>query len=133
MKSVSRTMYTIGRVINAIEIIGAIFLLVAGILTVAMPGTIAEEAARQGVTALATPQKARACGIAVIISASISFVVALVIFILARKATKQLNESEKSTTPHTIMLVIGIFGDIFYFLGGLFGILGINEPTQDAE
>ena len=130
MRSVSKTMYTIGKIINIIEIVFAILFIVLGVFMIASPNVFAEEAARQGATALDTPQKARACGVYLVVWAVVIFAVSLIIFLFAKKATRSLQEEPKKTTGHTIMLVIGVFGDIFYFLGGLFGVLGANEAVE---
>lgn len=133
MRNVSKTMYTIGKVINVLEIVFAVLFIVLGVFMIASPNIFAEEAARQGATAIDTPQKVRACGVTLIISAVVSFVVALIIYIFAKKATRSLQEEPTKTTGHTIMLVIGVFGDIFYFLGGLFGVLSVNEPVNTSQ
>lgn len=129
MKQVSKVMYTIGKVINILELIFSVLMLVCGICFVAMRDQLAGKFTE--ISRLNTPDEVAAVGITMIVLAVITFVVALLIYIFARKATKALNENSKNTTSHTIMLVIGIFGDVFYFLGGLFGILGINENTQN--
>lgn len=132
MKNASKIMYTIGKVINVIEIVFAVLFILLSVLIISQPNAIAEEAIKQGATALDTPQKAQSCGIVMLVGAIIALIVSIVIFILATRAVKRLKENDKGTTPHVIMLVIGVFGDIFYFLGGLFGILSVNErPTQE--
>lgn len=130
MRSVSKTMYTIGKIINIIEIVFAILFIVLGVFMIASPNVFAEEAAKQGITALDTPKEARVCGVTLVVWSTVAFVVSLIIFLFAKKATRSLQEEPKKTTGHTIMLVIGVFGDIFYFLGGLFGVLGANEAIE---
>ncbi|MBO4569602.1 MAG: hypothetical protein J5689_00075 [Clostridia bacterium] len=133
MKNVSKIMYTIGKVFNIIEIVGAAIMVALGILIMANPTAIAEEAVKQGASAIDTPAQAYACGIFVLITSIIALVVAVVIFALAKKATKDLKEEPKKVTAHTIMLVIGIFGDLFYFLGGLFGILSTSNLGSNEQ
>ena len=133
MKSVSKVMYTIGKVINILELVFACCGIVFGSLCIAFKNDIAQRALETSVERFNSPVEVRRFGIALIVAAAISFAIALVVYILAKKATKALKENKNGTTAHTIMLVIGVFGDLFYFLGGLFGLLCANEKPEAPE
>lgn len=133
MKSASKTLYTVGKVINIIEIVLSILVVVLGIFAVVMPNEIYQKGIEQGVTEFGSPQAVKNAGIKLIVGAAIAFVVCLIIFLLAKKASKSLKDDASNSAPHTLMLIIGIFGDIFYFLGGLFGILSSNEAQKKQE
>ena len=79
-----------------------------------------------------SPAEVMHMGVTLIIGAAVAFIVALIVFCFAKKASKALGENPNDTTPHTIMLVIGVFGDVFYFLGGLFALLNVGEYNNQV-
>lgn len=134
MKNASRVLYTVGKVINIIEIVCAVLMIALGAVAIAMPEKIAAESAAQGISKYDSPAEVKAAGMTILITAIVLLVVSVIIFALAKKATKSLKNGATDTTPHVIMLVIGLFGDIFYFLGGFFGIFGANqEQIQNKQ
>lgn len=133
MKSASRAMYIVGKVFNIIEMVLTPFIVVFGALCIAYKNEIFNKLFEEHLTTLSSPEQVKYLGISLIIFGVVAFIISLVIYLLARKASRSLANGDKSTTPHVIMLVIGIFGDIFYFLAGLFGVLSINENTEQTK
>ena len=84
-----------------------------------VPGKLAE--ASEDIT---TPDEAKAMGMTILITGAVLFVVYTVICALAGHARKALNNNKTENAPHIIMIIVGIFGDIFYLLGGIFGLVG---------
>ena len=119
MKTASKVMYTIGRIFNIFAIIACVVLIVVGIVAMVVPGKLAE--ASEDIT---TPDEAKAMGMTILITGAVLFVVYTVICALAGHARKALNNNKTENAPHIIMIIVGIFGDIFYLLGGIFGLVG---------
>ena len=119
MKTASKIMYTIGRIFNIFAIIACVVLIVVGIVAMVVPGKLAE--ASEDIT---TPDEAKAMGMTILITGAVLFVVYTVICALAGHARKALNNNKTENAPHIIMIIVGIFGDIFYLLGGIFGLVG---------
>ncbi len=133
MKSVSKTMYTIGKVFNVIEMVLTPLFVVMGALFIAFKTEVYNKLVEEHLTTLTSAEQVKYLGISFIIFGVVAFVLSLIFFLLAKKATTALQNDSKDTVPHVVMLVIGIFGDIFYFLAGLFGILSVNEEIQKIK
>ena len=119
MKTASKVMYTIGRIFNILAIIACVIILIFGIVAMVAPGKLAE--ASQDFD---TPEELKAMGMTMVITGAVLFVVYVIICALAGHARKALNNSKTENAPHIIMIIVGIFGDIFYLLGGIFGLIG---------
>ena len=53
-------------------------------------------------------------------------------FCHARISDESSNPSDKTeNAPHILMIIIGIFGDIFYLLGGIFGLVAEHENEEN--
>lgn len=127
MAKASQVMYLIGKIINIIEIVVATLLLIAGVVCVASPDQLVGQ-----VDKITTVDEAKALGVTIIVMAAIMLIVSVVVLILANRAKKAVAGGTKENAPHIIMIVIGVIGgDIFYLLGGVFGIVaGNNAPQQ---
>ena len=119
MKTASKVMYTIGRLFNILAIIACVILIVVGIVAMVMPGKLAESS-----DDITTADEAKAMGMTILITGAVLFAVYVVICALAGHARKALNNNKTENAPHIIMIIVGIFGDIFYLLGGIFGLIG---------
>lgn len=128
MKDASRIMYTIGKVFSIIEIVISAILLLAGILC----RVFAEEIYNEQKGRSFTLEDVKALSITLIVFASISLIIVFIVLILANNAQKKLKNNKKDLAPHVIMIVIGVFGDIFYLLGGVFGIVAENEDNNNT-
>ena len=123
MKHASELMYKIGRIFNFVLFgiygIWAIFAIVA----------IATGAAAQS-------SEAVAAGVYSLIWAILFLAFTLVALILSKKALNALEDGRNNKKEHIIMIVVGaISNDIFYLLGGIFGLIaeGQQANQQPAE
>ena len=74
------------------------------------------------------PETIKAVGLGLIIGGVIALIVSIIVLTLATNAQNTLNDKVTQNTPHIIMIVIGILStDIFYTLGGIFGIVSENN------
>ncbi|MBO4694502.1 MAG: hypothetical protein J5656_01055 [Clostridia bacterium] len=122
MKTASKIMYTIGRIFNIIAIIACVILIVVGIVAMVAPGKLADASDE-----IATAAEAKAMGISILITGVVLFVVYTVICAIAGHAKKALNNNKTENAPHILMIIVGIFGDIFYLLGGIFGLVAEHQ------
>ena len=128
MKTASKVMYTIGRIFNILAMIGFLIVLIMGIVAIAKAPDVAAQA-----DATMTVEEARAAGITLTTVGAIFVAVYCIIFVLATHASKALNNDKKENAPHVLMIIIGVFGDIFYLLGGIFGLVAESENSNKAE
>ena len=128
MKSASRVLYIVGRVFNVVTMIFSLIGIILGILFIALKGQIAEACA--DLEYFNTPKEIEVIGIVFLVSSIIGLLVYVVIFILATNASKKLKEGSTEVAPHVLMLIVGLFGDIFYLLGGIFGIVAANDVER---
>lgn len=123
MKNASKVMYLIGKIINIIEIVVASLLLASAIFVIGAPDQFVGK-----VDKITTAEEAKAMGIALLVIAIIILTISIVILVLASKAKKALDNGATDNKPHIIMIVIGVLGgDIFYLLGGVFGVIAENK------
>lgn len=130
MKNASKTMYTIGRVVNIIEIILCALMFIPGIILIAGADLIAD-----GGEDAADAAAIRGVGIGLLIGFGIALLVLIIVIILATRASKALNNDKTERAPHIVMIIIGVFGDVLYTLGGIFGLIAenANEEPVPAE
>lgn len=118
MKNASKTMYKIGRIFNFV-LLGLAALLIV-IYTIIM---IVRLANNEGLWYLGT-----------IIGLTIWLAIIIVTIIFATRAIKAIDEDEKNNAPHITMIVFGaISGDVFYLLGGIFGLVAISQETENSS
>ena len=73
-------------------------------------------------------EKALSLGIAAVVGCLIALAICILELILLNKATDQLKSDNKNTMPHIVMIVLGVLGgDIFYLLGGIFGVVHASK------
>ena len=53
--------------------------------------------------------------------------------LLAVKAQRALDNKLKEDWPHVLMIIVGIFGDLFYLLGGVFGLVAENQESNGGK
>lgn len=129
MKSASKIMYTIGKVMNIISIVFLSMFLILAVFSTIFYQDIYNN---MGVKFPSnwTANSFKATSIAMIVVFSIALVVSIVILVLAIRSSKALENDDANVTPHIIMVVIGAFGEIFYLLGGIFGLVEASEKAR---
>ena len=124
MKVASKVMYIIGMISNILLLICSIVIIVLSIIGLANPQlaeNIQQEIQETGVPFAGLVGAGLGIGIYL-------FIANLVVIFLARRAIKNLNERNGRVGAHIVLLVGGVLcWDIFYVLGGIFGIIGSND------
>ena len=124
MKSAAKIMYTIGKIFSIIEIYMTVIGIIFGILVAIYAKEIA---ARADVSR--TSEEIYRISIAFMVAMIISFLIVTVVLCIASYARRSIDNGRVDALPHIIMIIIWIFGDIFYLLGGVFGIISENDET----
>ena len=124
MKVASKVMYIIGMISNVLLLICSIVIIVLSIIGLANPQlaeNIQQEIQETGVPFAGLVGAGLGIGIYL-------FIANLVVIFLARRAIKNLNEGNGRVGAHIVLLIGGVLcWDIFYVLGGIFGIIGSND------
>ena len=124
MKVASKVMYIIGMISNVLLLICSIVIIVLSIIGLANPQlaeNIQQEIQETGVPFAGLVGAGLGIGIYL-------FIANLVVIFLARRAIKNLNERNGRVGAHIVLLVGGVLcWDIFYVLGGIFGIIGSKD------
>lgn len=122
MRNASRVMYKIGRIFSFVLL--ALFAVLFVVYSILLVVHII-----QGVDAAVI-----GADIGTMIWALIWTGLVIVLIILATRAIKNMEEDAKANGPHIVMIVFGaITGDIFYLLGGIFGLIAIGQENGSQE
>ena len=124
MKTASKVMYIIGMISNVILLVLSIVIIVLSIIGLANP-QLAQDMQQQiqetGIPFAGLVGAGLGLGIYLLIAN------AIVIF-LARRAIRNLNKGNGRVGAHIVLLIGGVLSwDIFYVLGGIFGIIGSKD------
>ncbi len=122
MGKATKMLYTVGKVFNIIEIILSVLGLTAGILAVVFNNDIGERLLAGGLDMINSVDGIRLTGWGLIVSGAVMLLVSAVVLALATKAYDSVNNGRVDITPHVVMIVVGVFGNIFYLIGGVMGI-----------
>lgn len=129
MKSASSILYLIGNILNGI---GIVVCLLLGIIVVAGAGSITEVPSQYTgqYTVQEYQQLAKAAGVFLLIYA----VICIIIFILASRARKAVNNGSREYAPHIIMIVVGVIGtNLLYLIGGILGVVAESQESNNAS
>ena len=130
MKNASRTMYTIGKVLNIIALVLFVVFVIIFAIGVNDKDVITRIAQEQGKTF----EQVKDAFIVCLTFFIVETVISLATVIIAFRATKGLKDNDGRNGPHIAMLVIGIVGfDIFYLLGAIFGLVSNGNRNQPQQ
>ena len=122
MRNSSQIMYKIGRIFSFILV--GLYALLAILNTIWLIVHIVDGASAAGITS----------DVLGIVFALIWIALTIVCIVLATKAIKDMQEDAKNNQPHIIMIVFGaICGDVFYVLGGIFGLIANNQEKNEEQ
>lgn len=137
MKTASKVMYTIGIVLNIFMIFVLALLTIAGVLInlnaeaiatsgdIRVHGTFVDDH-------LATAADISVIGTVLIIVSVIAVVIYIVAVCLGAWANKSVGNEKREIAPHIVMIVVGVIStDIFYLLGGVFGLISENGAKKE--
>ena len=123
MGKTSKIMYTIGRIFNIVELVCTALMIVAGIILTALHGNLVSDEMPE--------EAALGTGLGILIAGIVAFIIVLVVYLLATKAQKSIGNGTTERAPHIMMIVVGaIGGDIFYLLGGIFGLVAESKEDE---
>ena len=124
MKQGSSILYLIGNIINAI---GIVLMVIFGIICITVAGSLDKVPDSYPTYTLEDYQAlVKSMGVFLLVYA----VICLIVYILASKARKAVNNDTKELKPHIIMIVIGVIGsNLFYLIGGILGI--VSESSSN--
>lgn len=115
MKKASKIMYIIGTIFALIGFIGSIICVITGVINVVNGET----------------EEAKANGLTLLIAFAVLSIVYLIIILIAAKGRKSLDNGEVNIAPHVVAIVVGVLGgDIFFLLGGIFGIIAESNDNH---
>ena len=132
MSSTVRIMYKTGVIFNFVIFALSIIFVLAGILTIAFAKDIASYALEKGFSAFDNPNEVKILGRTVVIIAGIVFVQSVTTLVLAIYSKNKIEFTNVgNTTPYVILLVIGIFGNPFYLMSGVFGLVELQNINRN--
>ena len=111
MKKASEVMYRIANFFIWILVLLCVALIVLSILT--MTGVLQNNGTNMGVGSL--------------VGGIVLLVIELIVLAFSRHAANSARDGNRRALPHVLMLLMGIFsGNIFFFLGALFGLISLR-------
>ena len=123
-------MYLIGKIFTIIEAIGCCIASILGIVAIVAKDDVYKQAIADGYSDFKSPEHVRALGVTLLVGALVALVIQIVVLILAKRANKAIEKDDKNNKPHIVMIVIGVFSNIFYLLGGVFGVISADEAQK---
>lgn len=128
MKSAAKIFYLIGFIFNILALVIGILLLVLLAVSVNNAEIIARVVTQTGYG----EQLVREMILALIITLSIALLLDIIAIILTLKARKDLIDNNGKLSTHIILLVGGVLtGNLFYLLGGIFGVSAASDDAND--
>ncbi len=129
MSNASKIMYKIGRIFNIIAVIGLAIGFVASLIStiVGVSQMDFENPSEEALAALSL-------GITGIVVCFLYLVFSVVALIIVGKAIKALKDNTRNVREHVTAIVVGVIsGEIFYVLGGIFGLVAESQQPVQAE
>lgn len=120
MKEASKTMYKIGRIFSYVLLGIYALVIVLNIILLAVDAT--KDGSPIG------------DNISNIVTCSIFLVLTILCIVFATRSIKEIEEGSKEAKPHIVMIVFGaLCGDIFYLLGGIFGLVANGQSEEQSK
>ncbi len=130
MKKSSNLFYSIGFVLNIIELVIAGLLVALFAFAYTNPDAINKVATDTGSTAEYVQSAFLVIMILFVIIAVVDVVVSVLVFV----AKKNLKEKNGKVGTHILLLILGILSvNIFYLLGGIFGMVAASKDNEEDE
>ena len=130
MKKTSNLFYSIGFVLNIIGIV--FYAVLIAIFAIAMNN--AEAISKIATDTGSTVEYVRQSLLALVILISVSIVIDIVVSVFVLRAKRNLREGNGRTGTHILLLVLGILSiNLFYLLGGIFGVVAAGDDNSVDE
>ena len=124
MTNASKVLYIIGKVVNVIEIVATGLALIFGVLVIIFGDRIIPD------MPMFADMTVYATGTGFTVGGLVALAASIATLVFANYATKSLENGRVENAPHIIMIVVGVFGNIFYIIGGIFGLVAENTETE---
>ena len=126
MKSASKLLYAIGFVFNIIGlVIIALFITLCGVAlgSAEIVAKVAEESQH-------SVELTQQVLLTFVIVLSVVFVIHFIILFMVANAKKHLDNKTGKVSPHLVLLLLGILDcNLFYLLGGIFGMVAASDDV----
>lgn len=123
MKTVSKIMYIIGMISVVLTFILSVVMIV--IFSIGLASPEFAEKLKEALENAGTPAAFLGAGLGLFIYLA---VVSLIVICLSTRAIRNLNQGNGRVGTHILLLIGGVIcWDIFYVLGGIFGIIGASR------
>lgn len=130
MKKASSLFYLVGFIFNVIGLLISALLIILFAITVCDAGLLQQIAADFTVE----PIVIRQFLVLFIIILAVGFVIETAISFLVLRAKKDLKEGTGKVGTHILLLILGILGfNLFYLIGGIFGVTVSNNADEDDD
>ena len=127
MKEASKAIYTIGFIFNIVGLIFIALFIASLAVSLSSNEIIAKLVEQLGRGELFIRNWITLS----IIVLAVVFAIDVAALVLILRARKDLNEGTGKVGTHLVLLLIGVFGfNLFYLLGGIFGIVASNQDSQ---
>lgn len=130
MKNGAKLFYTLGLVFN---ILGMVLYTVLFALLLAANGNqeLINKVATETTTAVELVKQVL---VVLIIVNAVMLFVNIVVCVLTFVARKSLNKGTGRVSPHLVLMLLGIFDmNLFYLLGGIFGMVSASKDNEVEE
>ena len=130
MKKASRIMYILGIVFNIFSIVANFCAIFLGYYVSTNALFVHNKMAEYGFSPLPTVEELRNMGTTVLSTCIFALALAIVMIVFAVKAKKAIEENKLSKKLNITMIVFGALDNLFYLLGGIFGLVAEDKPQQ---
>ena len=133
IKGSAKTLYKVGIIVNIFFIVLTFIVFVGSIIVIALKDDIALRALEAKIESFDNPNEVRLAGVIGLIASIIYLLFNIAMLIFSIQADKKLSHGSKKSGPYVQLMIIGLFGNLFYFLSGLFGTFEQEKLPEDLE
>ena len=123
MGKASKSLYTIGKIVNIIMLVLTTIGVIVGVLAMVFKNNIAESALMSGLYMLNSVNGIHFTALSMVITSGVMLALNILYLALAGWAQSAIGNGRVDVTPHVSMIVVRELGNVFYLLGGIFGIV----------
>ncbi len=133
MSKTVKTLYKIGLVVSIVLIAFSVLAITFSIVCLSLKDTIAKKALESGISLIDNKKEIEFYSIILLIGAILLLLFKIAILILAIKQKKHLDNGAKGTWPYIVLIVIGVLGNFFFVLCGIFGSIEQEKLPESEE
>lgn len=132
MSKTVKNLFRVGVIVSLFLIFVSVAALTTSIIGLMLKDKIAELALERGITLLDNPKEVEFYSVIILISSILLFIYKIAVILIALRQKQRLENGKKDTYPYIILIVIGVLGNLFFFLCGIFGSIE-QEKLPDSE